>query len=130
MAGFWIGADGSSPGANLAQVLVSPANAPTMDGGLVQAGGQWIVAPIAEGVRYWASGDPAWLPWTGNPAGAAFVGPVGNRHGLAVVGTTTTEFSCVPSCARCFIEPTSEVSWSAAIPEGIAVPGTVELRED
>ncbi|MFO1459135.1 MAG: PKD domain-containing protein [Verrucomicrobiota bacterium] len=116
-------------GANLAQVLVSPANAPTMDGGLVQAGGQWIVAPIAEGVRYWASGDPAWLPWTGNPAGAAFVGPVGNRHGLAVVGTTTTEFSLrsLPARDASSNQP-PEVSWSAAIPEGIAVPGTVELR--
>ena len=115
--------------ANLSQVLSSPADAPTVNGGVVLAGGQWIVAPIAEGVRYWAPGDPAWLPWTGIPAGASFVGPVGDRHGLAVVGTTTTEFflRALPARDAASNHP-PVVTWSAAIPEGTAVPGAVELR--
>ena len=111
------------------QVLSAPSEAPAVFEGALLAGGSWIVATSPDGVRYLAPGDAAWLPWAGTPAGKAWIGPVGDRHGLATVGVTATEFTLRSLPARdTSSNQTPVVTWTEGVPEGIAVPGSVELR--
>ncbi len=114
---------------NPATVLETPGDRPALLLGAVPVGGGWVAATTAIGVRYLAAGAASWLPWSGVPEGAALVGPVGDRHGFAVVGTDSTTFlvRSLPALDPSTNHP-PQAAWPSTAPIAFVPPGSVLLR--
>jgi PKD repeat protein len=109
-------------------VLSTPANAPGVLSAVVLPGGRWVAAAGTNGIHYLDLNAGSWFPYAAPPAGEAWIGPVGERHGIATIDGATTRLRLRFSPADgAETNRPPVVEWANAPTNLVVVPGSVEV---